>query len=143
MSAGGSEPFIGRVTAIELERIRKVVDLKLLLTRRAAFARVVAQLLVAAVLSAASASAMLPSASTPAGPAKSCCAQMMHAEGKCPPQPSHDLTGSCCNTQTCLQLFLQTEEFQLEPASIAVEWASVGATEISRFDLPAVPPPRS
>lgn len=112
------------------------------ITRRAALTRVAARLLVAAVLSAATASATLPSTTIPAGPARSCCAQMMHEEGNCPPQPLRGMSGTCCNTLTCLQLFLQTREVSLEPASIAMEWAIVAATEISRSDRPAVPPPR-
>ncbi len=140
MSGGRFGPFIGRVTAIEQKRNRNEIYPKLLpLTRQAALARAVARLLVAAVLSAATAFATLPSASIPAGAARSCCAQMMHEEGNCPPQPLH---GSCCNTQACLQLFLQTGDVSLEPARIALEWAIIAATEINRSDRPAVPPPR-
>lgn len=128
---------------MEQERNRNVIYPKLLpITRQAALARAVARLLVAAVLSAATAFATLPSASIPAGPARSCCAQMMHGEGNCPPQPLQGMSGSCCNTQACLQLFLQTGEVSLEPARVALEWAIIAATEINRSDRPAVPPPR-
>jgi len=96
-----------------------------------------------ATLSLAVANATLPSASIPAGAERSCCARMVHDSGDCPPQPLQGMSGSCCNTQLCLQLFLQTGELSLDPGCAEVEWDGFVAGEISRSDRPPVPPPRA
>ncbi len=98
---------------------------------------------VVTALTLATATATLPSSNVPAGTERSCCARMVHAPGDCPPQPQQGPAGSsCCNMHSCLQLFLQTGEVNLEPGSAEVEWETLSTETTNRIERPPVPPPR-
>lgn len=96
----------------------------------------------AVVLGLATAAVMLPVSSVPAQPpAATCCAEMTHQTGNCPP-PAQGPVGNCCNVPLCLHLFLQTGEENFGPTSIDVEFATFVERAACRAERPAVPPPR-
>ena len=86
--------------------------------------------------------AVVAARSLPAGPARACCAQMLHDGSHCPPQPAQGMTGSCCNLPVCVSLFLQTGEVRLDPGCAEIKWDSYAATAQSLSERPPVPPPR-
>ena len=105
-------------------------------------ARLVVRSLCVLLLSVAVATATTPLTQIPAGLERACCASIMHQSGDCPPQPIQGMSGSCCNMQFCLQLFLQTGEVRLDPPFATLEWNTLTVHNISRLDRPPVPPPR-
>lgn len=77
-----------------------------------------------------------------AGPTQSCCAEMVHELGDCPP-PAQGPTGTCCNMPICVHLFLQTADGEVPPPFQEISWAHFRARELHRPERPAVPPPRA